>query len=254
MRGQDLARLIEVGLSRKPDAMVIGNFIPDAENEGIRAAVEAGIEVVVINTGSDNWKELGALTFVGEDSTAVGRKAAELHLASGATHGMCINHVPGNPGTEARCQGFKEDMEAGGKKVTVLNLPYSSQGSPQQIVQAITGALTADKTINAIYTLGSGLAENAMQAVADGGFAETVKVGTSDVSRRTLEAVRDGKLVFDLDQQPYLQGYYGVLIAAQHLKYGIQPVGAVTTGPLIITKENVDKVLNPEVVPYRGAM
>lgn len=251
---QDLARLIEVGISRKPDAMVIGNFIPDAQNEGIRAAVAAGIEVVVINTGADNWRELGAITFVGEELTTVGRKAAELHLAAGAAHGLCINHVPGNPGTEARCQGFKEDMEAGGKKVTVLNLPYSSQGSPQQIVQAVTGALTADSSIDAIYTLGSGLAENALQAVADGGFSETVKVGTSDVSRRTLEAVKDATLLFDLDQQPYMQGYYGVLVAAQYLKHGVKPIGSITTGPLIITKDNVEKVLDPDVVPYRGAM
>lgn len=251
---QDLARLIDIGAARRPDAMVIGNFVPDAENEGIRAAVAAGIKVVIVNTGSANWSELGAVSYVGEDAAATGRKAAELHLAKGAKSGLCVNHVPGNPGTEARCSGFKAGMEAGGGRAKVLSLPYSSQGNPQQIVQAIAGELMSDKSIDAVYTLGSGIAANALQAVEDADAGARVKVGTSDVSRQTLEALRDGKLAFDLDQQPYLQAYYGVQIAAQDLKYGMHPIGAVTTGPLTITKDNVGEALKPGVAPYRGAM
>ncbi len=251
---QDLARLIEAGVSRNPDAMVIGNYIPDAENGPIRAAVEAGIPVIISGDGIHNWQELGATAFVGNDSKLAGEKAAQLTLSAGSKHALCINHVPGNPSTEARCAAFADDMKAAGERATILNLPYSSQGSPQQILQTIQGTLTADSTIDAIFTLGSGFAENAMQAVEEGGFSDRVKVGTTDVSKRTLQAVQEGKLLFDLDQQPYLEGYYPVLIAAQYLKYGLKPVTEVATGPLVITKENVNKVLAPQVVPYRGAM
>ena len=251
---QDLARLIEAGASRNPDAMVIGNFIPDAEDGPIRAAVQAGIPVIVSGDGIHNWQELGATAFVGNDPKLAGKKAAQLTLAAGSHHALCINHVPGNPSTEARCAAFADDMKAAGKKATILNMPYSSQGSPQQILQTIQGTLTADTTIDLIFTLGSGFAENAMQAVEEGGFSDRVKVGTTDVSKRTLQAVQDGKLLFDLDQQPYLEGYYPVLIAAQFLKFGLKPITAIATGPLVITKDNVNKVLAPQIVPYRGAM
>ncbi len=251
---QDLARLIEAGASRSPDAMVIGNFIPDAENGPIRAAVEAGITVIISGDGIHNWRELGATAFVGNDSKLAGQKAAELYLSAGSRHGLCINHVPGNPGTEARCASLEQGMKAAGKGATIFNMPYSSQGSPQQISQTIQGILTADSTIDAIFTLGSGVAEIAMQAVEEGGFSDRVKVGTTDVSKRTLQAVKDGKLLFDLDQQPYLEGYYPVLIATQYLKFGLKPITEVTTGPLVITKDNVDKVLAPQTMPYRGAM
>ena len=63
-----------------------------------------------------------------------------------------------------------------------------------------------------------------------------MKVGTTDVSKRTLQAVQDGRLLFDLDQQPYLEGYYPVLIAAQYLKYGLKPITEIATGPLVITQ------------------
>ena len=251
---QDLARLIEAGASRNPDAMVIGNFIPDAENGPIRAVVEAGIPVIVSGDGIHNWQELGATAFVGNDPKLAGKKAAQLTLSAGSKHALCINHVPGNPSTEARCAAFADEMKAAGKRATILNMPYSSQGSPQQILQTIQGTLTADSTIDLIFTLGSGFAENAMQAVEEGGFSDRVKVGTTDVSKRTLQAVQDGRLLFDLDQQPYLEGYYPVLIAAQYLKYGLKPITEIATGPLVITKDNVNKVLAPQIVPYRGAM
>ena len=49
------------------------------------------------------------------------------------------------------------------------------------------------------------------------------KVGTTDLSTQVLQDVADGKLLFTIDQQPYLQGYYSVLIAYQYVKYGMRP-------------------------------
>lgn len=250
---QDLVRLIEVGISREPDAMVIGNFLPDAESAGIKAAVDAGITVVVVNTGADNWQELGAISFIGQDETLAGQEAADMFVAAGASHALCVNHVPGNPGTAARCQGLEVGMADGGGKATTFNIPYSDSGSPQQVTQAIKGTLAADPTIDAVFTLGSGIAENAIQAVETAGLAEKIKVGTTDISTNTLNAVKSGALLFDIDQQSYIQGYYSVLIAAQKLKYGLQPIGVIKTGPLVITQENVDAVLEAQKLGVRGA-
>jgi len=250
---QDLARLIEVGISRKPDAMVIGNFIPDAESAGIKAAVDAGITVVVVNTGADNWRELGAISFIGQDEVLAGAEAARMMAAAGVKHALCVNHVPGNPGTQARCKGLEEGMVAVGGKGTTFNIPYSDAGSPQQVMQAIKGTLAADSSIDGVFTLGSGIAENALQAVDSAGLGDKVKVGTTDISTNTLNAVKDGTLLFDIDQQSYIQGYYSVLIAAQKLKYGLQPIGVITTGPLVITKDNVDAVLEAQKLGVRGA-
>ncbi len=250
---QDLAKLIEIGISRNPDAMVIGNFIPDAEDPWIKAAVDAGIVVVVVNTGADSWEKVGAIAFVGQDENLAGREAARMFIAAGVKNAMCVNHVPGNPGTQARCQGMEEAMAEGGLKGSTFNLPYSDSGNPQQVTQAILGNLTADPTIDAVFTLGAGIAESALMAVDTGGLKDKVTVGTTDVSTNTLNAVKSGDLLFDIDQQPYIQGYYGVLIAAQKLKYGLQPIGVIKTGPLIIDKSNVDAVLEAQKLGVRGA-
>ena len=174
-------------------------------------------------------------------------------LAAGVKHALCVNHVPGNPGTQARCKGLEEAMQAGGAKATTFNIPYSDAGSPQQVTQAIKGTLASDASIDGIFTLGSGIAEDALQAVDTAGVANKVKVGTTDISTNTLNAVKDGTLLFDIDQQSYIQGYYGVLVAAQKLKYGLQPIGVIKTGPLVITKDNVDSVLEAQKLGVRGA-
>ena len=71
----------------------------------------------------------------------------------------------------------------------------------------------------------------------------TVHFGTFALSPGVLEAIRDGKMDFTIDQQPYLQGYLPVVFLTQNAKYGVTPIGTIETGPLFITKENAEQVI-----------
>jgi simple sugar transport system substrate-binding protein len=55
--------------------------------------------------------------------------------------------------------------------------------------------------------------------------------------------------------QPYLDGYYAVVEAYQYAKFGMLPAGEIWTGAQILTKDNVDKVLdiNKKFSGVRGA-
>ncbi len=47
--------------------------------------------------------------------------------------------------------------------------------------------------------------------------------------------------MFTLDQQPYLQGYLGVVFAYLNLKYGFTPPPApVSTGPAVVTAADIN--------------
>ena len=60
-----------------------------------------------------------------------------------------------------------------------------------------------------------------------------------DISVGSIQGVRDGYITAVLDQQPYLQGFYGVLSAVLQKKYGLGGVAMFTsTGSM--TKANVD--------------
>ena len=83
----------------------------------------------------------------------------------------------------------------------------------------------------------------AVKAVENTGADLTV--GTFDVNADVVQNIVDGKLLFAVDQQPYVQGYLGV--TGIYLKAlngndigGGQPV---YSGPAIITKDNAEAVL-----------
>jgi simple sugar transport system substrate-binding protein len=58
-----------------------------------------------------------------------------------------------------------------------------------------------------------------------------------------LEAVKNGDLLFAVDQQQFLQGYLPVQILALHAQLGVNPVGQVKTGPGFVTKDTAAKAI-----------
>ena len=70
----------------------------------------------------------------------------------------------------------------------------------------------------------------------------TIKLGTFDVSRADLTAVQNGQALFIIDQQPFLEGYDAVQVAAFQVRYGQHPFGPILTGPSVITKANAAQI------------
>jgi ABC-type sugar transport system substrate-binding protein len=110
----DLVHLVEASASRHPDALIVGDFFPDAMNPSIKAAAGQGVAIIINNSGEQTWKDVGALTYIGEDPRAMGAAAGELAVKAGAKFGICVNHVPGNPALEQRCAGYDDALKAVG--------------------------------------------------------------------------------------------------------------------------------------------
>src|SRR6185295_16271631 len=71
------------------------------------------------------------------------------------------------------------------------------------------------------------------------------KLATFDLNADVAKAVQDGKILFAVDQQPYLQGYIAVVMLTQY-KANLNVLGGglpVLTGPNLITKDNAAAVL-----------
>jgi simple sugar transport system substrate-binding protein len=239
----DLVHLVEASASRHPDALIVGDFFPDAMNPSIKTATGQGVAIIINNSGEQTWKDVGALTYIGEDPRAMGAAAGELAVKAGAKFGICVNHVPGNPALEQRCAGYDDALKAVGGGAKVVSLSTQDMQNPQANLQAIKGALQADAKIDGILTLGATQTAVAIQAVKEAGRQGKVAIGATDLSSAGLAALKAGDIAFLVDQQGYLQGFYSAVVAAQYVKYGLHPIGEIHTGPLPITKDNVDQVL-----------
>ena len=232
-----MGQLIDAAVAKKPQGLVVS--IPDASALGshIKAAVAAGIPVISANSGSDVFASLGVLTHVGQDEAIAGKKAGELMKAAGVTNALCINQEVGNAGLDARCKGFTEGL-GGTVKVVQVDLKDPT-GAQQSIAAAVQGAAG----VNGMLALGPTGATPAIAALKQ--LNSQIKLATFDLSKDVLNAIKAGDMLFAIDQQQYLQGYLPIVFLTYNNLYGLAPGGGqpVLTGPGIVDKTNVDKVI-----------
>ena len=185
----------------------------------------------------------------------MGYKAGQIQADAGVTTGLCFNQVPGNPTVEERCNGYVAAMEEAGLATIYQTIGTGDATNPQAMTQAIKGTLQANPEIDGIYTLNAVPAMSALRAVEEVGRAGEVMIGTADLSNEVLLAIQSGDIAFAMDQQPYLQGFMSIQIASQFLDYGLQPIGHIKTGPLVIDASNVEQTLevNRAHAGVRGA-
>ena len=67
-----MAQLIDAAIASKPDGLVVSMPDADALGPAVRAAIEAGIPVISINSGNDVAKALGVLLHVGQTEYEAG--------------------------------------------------------------------------------------------------------------------------------------------------------------------------------------
>lgn len=231
--------LIEAAVASKPAALVVS--IPDASalSGSIRAAVAAGIPVLSINAGVDAWQQLGVLAHIGQTEHGAGFGAGEKLAAAGAKRVLCVNHEVGNHSLDERCRGLADALRAKGGSTSILAVDLAD---PDDAQQRVRGALASDPTIDGVLTLGPAGAVPTLAAVR--AVNRPIRFGTFDLDPNLLDAIRSGEVLFAIDQQPYLQGYLAVVLAANYLKTRTMAGGGdvVRTGPSFVTKENVDAV------------
>src|SRR5215213_11387590 len=106
----EMSQLIDAAVATEPDGLVVSIPDPDALQESIQGAVDAGIPVVSMNSGVDVYEELGLLTHVGQTEFEAGVGAGERMAQEGITNALCINQGVGNAALDQRCDGFEQGL------------------------------------------------------------------------------------------------------------------------------------------------
>ena len=235
-----MREFIDEAVDSRPDGLVVS--IPDpAVGPAIRRAVRAGIPVVSINSGADLWREFGILAHVGQPEAKAGREAGERLAEAGVRNAICINHTLENKALGIRCAAFARAMRKAGGRSHVLALDVEDRNVAAPKLAAEIERRKADGVLG----LGTGGSAAALDAKKLGGRSARVKIGTFDLTPEVLEAIKDGRILFAVDQQAYLQGYMPIVMLTQEARYGIFPSrgDVVATGPNVVTRETADLAL-----------
>ena len=233
------AQLIETYLADGVNGVIVSLANPDAMKDAVMKATDAGIPVITINSGVDVYKELGAITHVGQTEFVAGQGAGEQFDAAGAAKVMCVIHEEGNIGLEERCDGLADSFSG---EVERFNVATTGVRDIAGTLASIQDKLIADADIDAILTLNPNIADAAMQAIEAVGGSQ--KLATFDLSPDVLEAIEAGKMMFAIDQQQYLQGYLPVVFLYLY-NANANTVGGglpVLTGPGIVDASNAGAV------------
>lgn len=249
-------KMFEAAIARKPAAIAVGNFFPEPTEPLIKQAAEQGIPVIIINSGGAKYGELGAIGFIGEDSYQMGYQGGKIAVGKGVKNGLCINQIAANPVLEQRCQGYIDAVTEAGGTAKMVILASEDIGNSQKVQAAVSAMLMQDQTIDGVVTLGVAVGVDALESIRQvRSTGRQVDLGTMDLGNAVLEAIVNGEMSFASDQQPFLQGYYGVQIPYLYNKYKMAPAGVISVGPYMVTQENAAAVLavNKDIPGSRGA-
>jgi simple sugar transport system substrate-binding protein len=234
--GGKQAQLVQSYIDQHVDGIIVTLAKPDALKDVVAKAAAAKIPVVTINSGADVSASFGALAHFGQDESVAGQAAGDQLNKAGIKKAVCLIHEQGNVGLEARCAGAKKTF-----KGQLQNLFVQGANMPQ-VKSAVTAKLQADKGIDGLLALNAQIALTASDAAKDAG--SNAKVATFDMNKDLVAAIKDGRIQFAVDQQPYLQGYEAVDELWLYKNNGDILGGGrpVLTGPAIVDKANADTV------------
>jgi simple sugar transport system substrate-binding protein len=234
--GPEQATLVQNAIDSKVNGLAVTLSNADAVIPVAKKAADAGIPVVVFNQGFDQYKQAGAKMYFGSDEDLAGQSIGQRITSDSGGKALCIIQAQGSVALETRCAGVKKTF------ANTENLYVNGADKPAE--QASIGAkLQQDKAITHVVTLGAGDALAALNAKTDAG--SNAKVVTFDLNPDAAKAIKDGKIGFSVDQQPYVQGYMAVTALWLSLTNGNDLGGGkpVLTGPSFVDSTNIDQIL-----------
>jgi simple sugar transport system substrate-binding protein len=234
---QKQAQLIDAAISQKVGGLAVSVPNADAIKGALAKAKAAGIPIITLNSGADQFAELGAITHVGQTEEIAGEAAGQKLKAAGVKKVLCVIHEQNNIGLQQRCDGVKKGF---GGEVTNQQVKGTEDIATTQT--EIKSKLQADKSFDGVMALNPDIASAAVTAVK--GASSEAKIATFDLTPKVLKDIQGGTVLFAVDQQQYLQGYLPIVFL-KLFKENANTVGGglpVLTGPGFVDKSNAATV------------
>jgi simple sugar transport system substrate-binding protein len=240
-------------MATKPDGIAIMGHPGDEAFDPLIDQAEAdGIIVTSMNTqlplaqakyGSNGFGYAGAILY--QAGYSLGEEAIR---RSGVKAGdkAFLWGLLAQAGRGERTKGVKDALEAAGLTVVYQEIDDATNSNASAGVPIFTGIVSANPDIKLMVTDHGNLTGTVQSFLeAAGKKPGDIYAAGFDISGNAISAIQDGWLQLVIDQQQYLQGYFGVLQICLTKNYafgGLQ----IDTGAGFVSKDNID-VLAPLV-------
>lgn len=229
--------IVDSVVASKPDALLVAPTDVTAMQAPLRAAADAGIEVVLVDTTVDDPSF--AVSEISSDNVGGGKAAFDAIKQLNPDGGkvLVVSTDPGVSTVDARVAGFEEAVKAD-PSFEYLGVQYS-RNEPSRAAQIVTAALRKDSDIIGVFATNLFSAEGTATGVRQANKQDQVSIVGFDAGPAQVEQLRGGTVQALIAQQPATIGEQGVAQALAALEGG-STEAKIETGFTIITRDNLD--------------
>jgi simple sugar transport system substrate-binding protein len=235
---------LNAAISAKVDGIAISLIDPQAFNDPVARALDAGIPVVAYNadvpTGSPNRR----MAYIGQDLFLSGQKLGG-RIASLVKEGSIAGFIatPGSLNIQPRIDGAKQAIQASGLPIEFTEIATGKAVNDE--LNAIEAYYLGHKDLKGMVAVDAGSTQGVAQIMQKYGLSSKgVHAGGYDLLSGTIQGIQQGSLDFTIDQQPYAQGFYPVVqLFLYKLSGGLASPSDTNTGLVFVTKSNVNPYL-----------
>jgi ribose transport system substrate-binding protein len=238
-RAQQVA-LVENLISSKYDAIVIAPLDDTALVAPVRMATQAGIPVVVIDSGLDAEVGKDYICFISTDNELGGRLAGErmVERLGGEGRVLLLRYQEGSASTTLREKGFVDAVSAAAGIELVDPGRYA--GATRATAQeAAENLLSTYDEIDGVFCPNESSTFGMLLALRARGLAGNVAFTGFDASEGLVEALGAGDIDALVVQNPIKMGELGVKAAVDHIR-GTTPEPRIDTGVMLVTRDNME--------------
>jgi ABC-type sugar transport system substrate-binding protein len=233
------APILNSVVASKPDALIVAPTDAKALNPELQRIQTGGTKIVFVDTTSSN-SSLG-VSRISTDNLGGGKLAADsLAKEIGGKGTVAVIDVnPGISTTDARIQGFAQEMKAKYPGITVLGTQYDNDSTATAASQ-VASDIAAHPNLNGVFATNVLSAQGAGTGVQHAGKSGKVKVATFDAEPQQMQMLKSNTIQLAVAQAPYLEGQDGVQQALNAAEG--KPVTATIGTPLVaITQQNMNQ-------------
>ncbi len=239
---KEQAELVMTAIAAGADGIAVNIAAPEMMREPLLLAKQKGIPCIVICNKAYHVppeQKLPYIGYVGMNELITGKALAERVLKefkpTRAVHGI---HHAGHIVHEQRAAGIIEVMKKNNIPIEKIDITQE----PARGVGILDAYLKRRPDTNMIFTTGPLGTAASVTLIREKDLKGKVRLATIDVNPLTLDAIKKGEMICTIAQQPFMQGFLGATALYLHLRYGFILPEEISTGPILIDKNNLDLV------------
>lgn len=234
--------VVENFITAGVDGIVLAPLDDKALVRPVREASEAGIGVVIFDSGLDAEVGKDFVSFVTTDNYEGGRKAGKRlgEILDGKGKVLMMRYQIGSASTEKREQGFLDVIKEEYPDIELVSTDQYAGATTESAYATAEPLLIRYQDLDGIYCPNESSTSGMLRALQVAGRAGEVKFVGFDTDEKLIEAMREGELHGLVVQDPINMGYLSAKTLVQHLR-GEEVPEFIDTGSIMATPENMDE-------------